>query len=577
MLWAVVACLCWSSSAGAEITYRVITPEGMLPHLLILGNFEPSDDSDQLALEVAASGAKAVILNSTGGNMEKAMEYGRQIRSLGLFTHQVGPGLCYFVCVYAFMGGVERYAGHSALALDQAMLTPTDTPVTVESLHDMSRTIIAYSKEMGVDPDVMLLVPTIAGDEPRYLSKSELEKYKLKSMGRLPKALSSATTASGTKREFTTAYDAEKSSNDIENRAANFLFNYMRYSGSNTDRSIGFFRRVYADSVETDDGDVSKVALLERKRQEFAEWPKIQYVVDKIRSDVICMEQCLLVVHADWFKMSESSDRIVSGVSAFVIEWDPDTGIVSKELVRTIVDGVEDDALPIVTIAHLEALRRSCERERAYGNDISSRCTSHDAITAALKDNGWCYDADRRSERGKGWSLCGAASASIPVAINGVTDEDRALILPSSLDYPAIPYKGKTVFPDFKRRDGNISFAEALVREVMGEGPNFGGHYSLIDPVCSDGPCPAFAVDHKTGKPIFLPAAKNQKRIRLAADNDTRLIIVQSLYADSDSCIIDFLEISDDQKNHPGWTPINSFNVGNAEACKRTIKENLTQ
>lgn len=50
MLWAFVACFCWSNSARAEITYELVTTDGFSPYLVISGEFDEEYDVEQLKL-----------------------------------------------------------------------------------------------------------------------------------------------------------------------------------------------------------------------------------------------------------------------------------------------------------------------------------------------------------------------------------------------------------------------------------------------------------------------------------------------------------------------------------------------
>lgn len=181
MLWAIVACLCWSGSARADITYQAFTVESGV-FVLISGEFEPYDDPGDLVIEIAASNATAVSFNSRGGNVDKAMACGKVIRALELPTFQTNKQECSSACVYAFMGGVERIAGDGALGVHRSTVKQSEIPdaaSAVAAVQEMTARIIAYLEEMGVDPGLMKVVLSVAHDEMRALTATEMEKYRV--------------------------------------------------------------------------------------------------------------------------------------------------------------------------------------------------------------------------------------------------------------------------------------------------------------------------------------------------------------------------------------------------------------
>jgi len=105
------------------------------------------------------------------------MEFGRVIRSLDLMTTQVKNVECYSACVYAFMGGAYRYAGEGSLAIDRAMFDGNDSLTTKESLHEFGGSLVDYSVEMGVDPNVLKLAGSVPDGNPHFLTESEMKQY----------------------------------------------------------------------------------------------------------------------------------------------------------------------------------------------------------------------------------------------------------------------------------------------------------------------------------------------------------------------------------------------------------------
>jgi hypothetical protein len=564
MLWAVVACLCWSSSARAEITYKVLKyPE--LNYLLVSGAFAPSDNPDQLALEVAASGANAVIFNSGGGAVDKAIEFGRTIRSLGLATVHLDTIDCVAACVFAFMGGVERHADDGSLAIHGGELLAA-TSSRNKRINLRLEQVETYVAEMGIDPALVAVMASTTG-APRGLTKSEMEKYRVITpitenkyvVQTAPETTSKNAEAPGS----TVAPNIRARSGTPERWAYDTLLIYVDVLREGSDEALSFLIDTYADKIKTSDGMLSKSDLVKKKYLSFKQWP-IRFYSSNVRNKaVVCTVTCLARAEFLWHLQNAETDQVLSGFTTIILTLDPKTGKIVEESFRHRYER-EEKYNPSTLIETWDIDSQVCAITYADQKEILRFCEEKQQIERFFAKTGWCYGTPGKA-RNKLWHECGADGGNGEIKI------------PDSNDYPAAPYKGKSVLPDFKGRDRNILSAEAVVREAMRKGPNFGGHYTIVDLECPDVWCSAFAVDHKTGKPTFLPGAKNQKRLRVASAPTTRLVSMQSLYADGDRCIIDFFELGEDQKNKPGWTPIVSFDVGGSVACKRPIIENLTQ
>ncbi|MDM9645603.1 hypothetical protein [Rhizobium sp. S163] len=94
--------LAFLDAARADITLRTVPMDGSPPVIVLKGEFTQRDDPNPLAKEIATSGARTVTFDSNGGNVAKAMEYGRLIRSLGLSTLRLRAAQCASACTLAF-------------------------------------------------------------------------------------------------------------------------------------------------------------------------------------------------------------------------------------------------------------------------------------------------------------------------------------------------------------------------------------------------------------------------------------------------------------------------------------------
>lgn len=168
-----------ASPAFAGLTYSVEGTENK--SVVVTGTFEPSDDALDLYRAVSSSGAKIVTFNSTGGYVNKAMEVGRLIRKLDLITVQVRGYECSSACAFAYMGGAFRMADPGAigvhrLSFSEQGMTPSEA---TSGAQEAVAILMDYMAEMGVDPRLAALMLQYDADDMRYLSKSEMVKYRV--------------------------------------------------------------------------------------------------------------------------------------------------------------------------------------------------------------------------------------------------------------------------------------------------------------------------------------------------------------------------------------------------------------
>jgi len=150
--------------------------------IILRGSFESSDDPGKLAKAVRTSGATAIGFDSDGGNVIKAMEYGRIIRTLRLDTMQIRGSECASACALAFMGGVKRVANPGSIGVHQLFFPPDkkiNSHAAVAATQWLTTEIMAYMTEMGINSQLIQLMLSIDADDIHYLTKNEMEGYAL--------------------------------------------------------------------------------------------------------------------------------------------------------------------------------------------------------------------------------------------------------------------------------------------------------------------------------------------------------------------------------------------------------------
>lgn len=184
-LWQVpgvaIAAILLADPALAALKYDAIpVDDGSV--LLVAGEFDFDDDLAAFAAIIARTGARIVTFDSPGGSPIKAMELGRLIRSFGLSTMQGSWGHCESACALAYVGGVVRLAQTGSIGVHRSSLASpgsVGTADAVETIQQLTAETIGYLNEMGVDPSLLQLALQYEATDMRYLSQSEMLRYRV--------------------------------------------------------------------------------------------------------------------------------------------------------------------------------------------------------------------------------------------------------------------------------------------------------------------------------------------------------------------------------------------------------------
>ncbi|MBZ9936639.1 hypothetical protein LB518_10060 [Mesorhizobium sp. BR1-1-16] len=150
--------------------------------IVVSGEIEFTDSLAPFEALARQGRARFVTFDSPGGSPYKAMDLGRLIRRYGLSTVQVRSSECASACALAFMGGAARLAMAGSIGVHRSSFSDTSSmPVedAVSSIQQLTADIMAYMNEMGVDPSLLQLALQYGSDDIRYLSSSEMERYRV--------------------------------------------------------------------------------------------------------------------------------------------------------------------------------------------------------------------------------------------------------------------------------------------------------------------------------------------------------------------------------------------------------------
>jgi hypothetical protein len=184
MSWVCALCLLVAAVTGAraDLLYTPEeTPDGAV-FLVVSGVISSTEDIGAFSRAIAASHAQAVMFDSPGGNIDKALELGRLIRKLDLDTIQLRRLECASACAFAFLGGVMRYAEPGSIGVHKAWFVderPTDVDLAVATVQQTTADVIGYIVEMGADPALMAVALSYDSNDMRYLSDSEMTKFRV--------------------------------------------------------------------------------------------------------------------------------------------------------------------------------------------------------------------------------------------------------------------------------------------------------------------------------------------------------------------------------------------------------------
>jgi hypothetical protein len=182
---AIAIALCGSAS-HADVSYKPKDGIAINP-ILIHGTISVGDTQRFLKavkqVQQDSGGFVSIRLNSNGGDVNTALEIGRQIRSLGRVT-SVGiaeQDTCVSSCVFILAGGPRRSVSgavgiHRPYAPSDTNFTQQAQKVAYEKIGAM---VVSYLREMNIPESLWELMFRIPPEKMRYLTVSELQQYGL--------------------------------------------------------------------------------------------------------------------------------------------------------------------------------------------------------------------------------------------------------------------------------------------------------------------------------------------------------------------------------------------------------------
>jgi hypothetical protein len=558
-------------AAYADMTIQRIPIENALPVLLLKGEFSQSDDPQQLSREVTASGAKAVTFDSNGGNILAAMAYGRMIRSLGLATFQLRASQCASACTLAFVGGVIRQAEPGAIGVHQSSFAPgagLDGPSAVAAIQTMTAQIMSYLTEMGVDPKLLQVSLSVPSDDMRYLTASEMQNYGV-TFGNLNDIAGRLAVAGAAVPAVSSSATHEPAAQTDEQKAGAFISAYYdAWSHGNPD-AVAFMEKAYGDTVDFYGKATPKAEVVTAKRDFATRWPIRAYSERPQSLRINCSNTCSIEGNVDWYA-KRAGDRISSGTAEFFFVWDQKTGTIVSESGK-VSETDKGASAPVRLISQWQEQNGACRGGSGDSADTLPACDKRERIAAKLQTVGWCFGRDGQYGYQMDWHACNVSSTQQAVA-GANASAVSSVVRKNPADFPISGrFAGKTTLPDFKGRDRQFNSFRTRIRDGMRQGPNFAGHYTLIQIGCGMGCSFAIVADNKTGRPASFPrGGEANMYLALNYSLESRLLAAQWFSYDAGRCFLEYFDFDRDE-----WKPLAKADIGNSDTCYKTIEENL--
>ncbi|MDX0594939.1 hypothetical protein GOD17_06925 [Sinorhizobium medicae] len=567
VLLALVACVWLTLSARAEIILqRIDTDRGVV--ILLKGAFALADDPQALAREVSATGAKVITFDSDGGNVVSAIAYGRVIRSLGLSSFQPRATQCVSACALAFVGAVIRHAEPGSIGVHQSSFSANavlDGHTAVAAVQQMTAQIMTYLLEMGVDPKLLQLSLSVAPNDMRYLTAAEMDEYNVTAglQNAVPETLPDTTM---TPSDETTAHEEEERPLTNEDRALAFVSAYYQAWSLGNAEALVFMDRAYNETVSFYGKPRSRIYVVDEKVKFVMRWPVRAYNVKPGTATVSCAAYCVVAGIVDWYARRDVGYGVSSGSARFLISWDPSTQKIASES-GEVLDVDKDAVAPVRVLSQWYDQNAVCRGTVDNTERTQAACTYREVIAAKLKAVGWCYAGEGQAAYQTDWHKCDTTGSS---SANGS--------LASKADFPRAAryavterFTGRTKLPDFRGRDRKFNSFRTRIRNGMREGPNFAGHFSVIQIGCGTGCTFAIVGDNNSGRPANFPRGGEENMyMQLHFEIGSRLLAAQWLDYKANKCFVEFFDY-----NRKKWELISKLDVGSSDACYRTVAENL--
>ena len=135
---------------------------------------------------------------------------------------------------------------------------------------------------------------------------------------------------------------------------------------------------------------------------------------------------------------------------------------------------------PVRIISQWLDQNMKCRGGPGNSDETLKACERREAIGGKLEAVGWCYGRPGEYGYQMNWHRCDDKNRVASADVRIGASESKVLLRPSDYRVKSV-YRGKTVLPDFRKRDRDYNMYRTRIREGMRNGPN-------APPVCAPSP-----------------------------------------------------------------------------------------
>jgi hypothetical protein len=153
--------------------------------VFLIGEFTRADmDSAEVMVRLIQSGKQkisgnTVWLASNGGDIDSAMDLGRLLRRLGIFTAIAKNDQCFSACVFAFMGGERRSAAGRLGIHRPYFLYTQDSPDRQVKFRHLQRVVKGYVEEMDFPSSLYEAIMLVPPESMQIVAPADLKRFYL--------------------------------------------------------------------------------------------------------------------------------------------------------------------------------------------------------------------------------------------------------------------------------------------------------------------------------------------------------------------------------------------------------------
>ena len=309
MLWRFIFSIalffgCLAKADAAKITAFPLDKPGQ--GAIILNGDIAFQDTDRFLIKIAPYSKGLVILNSRGGSAYAGIQIGKAIRLRGFTTWVPSGSLCASACATAWLGGVRRLMGKSALIGFHAVYRKTaNGPVEMSSGNALYG---AYLSQLGLSDKAIMYLTAAAPTSMNWLTPAQAQSLGITLSIFDPKPKSSV------------GSPGIDQSASLEARSRDFVIALNVLISGPTEKFLSILPGIYANQVSYFGKEISQAEVVSQIARFTARWPDRNYAVLPESLKVNCdqrIQQCDITGLINFDAKSVERNARSHGVATF--------------------------------------------------------------------------------------------------------------------------------------------------------------------------------------------------------------------------------------------------------------------